>query len=127
LTPGAVPQSLAPEDIAAGMHSMAPAFLEDQIGRSRENLGIDTLDVFYLHNPETQLRFVTMDQFHERIGRAFAKLEDLVGEDRIRCYGTATWDGYRKPGSLGLTALVEIARGIAGDAHHFRFIQLGQL
>src|SRR5262249_564651 len=33
------------------------------------------------------------------------------------------WDGYRG-GALSLPALVEIAREIAGDKHHFRFVQL---
>src|SRR5215469_7319238 len=48
LTPGAVPHSLKSEDIVGGMHSMAPAFLADQIERSLANLDIDTIDVFYL-------------------------------------------------------------------------------
>jgi aryl-alcohol dehydrogenase-like predicted oxidoreductase len=124
LTQGAVPKTLLPEDVAGGMHSMAPDFLADQIDRSRENLGLDTLDVFYLHNPETQLRFIAAGEFNERIGRAFAKLEDLATAGRIHFYGAATWDGFRKPGALSLAALVEIATGIAGDEHHFRFIQL---
>src|SRR5262252_1839965 len=46
LTPGAVPASLAADDVIGGMHSMSPAFLEDQIERSRSNLGVDTIDVF---------------------------------------------------------------------------------
>src|SRR5579871_2664235 len=54
LTPGAVP-TLEPDDVVGGMHSLAPRFLEDQIERSRANMGVDTVDVFYLHNPETQL------------------------------------------------------------------------
>src|SRR5437762_3520990 len=56
LTPGAVnAATLRDGDVVGGMHSMAPDFLDDQIDRSRANLGLDTLDVFYLHNPETQL------------------------------------------------------------------------
>ena len=58
LTPGAVPDFLTAADVAGGMHSMAPDFLADQIDRSRANLGLDTIDVFYLHNPETQLNYV---------------------------------------------------------------------
>ena len=44
-----------PEDIAAGCHCMAPRYLADQLDRSRRNLGVECVDVFYLHNPETQL------------------------------------------------------------------------
>ncbi len=46
---------LRPEDIAAGCHCMAPGYLSDQLDRSRRNLGVECVDVFYLHNPETQL------------------------------------------------------------------------
>jgi len=124
LTPGAVPGALQPEDVVGRMHSMAPLFLSDQVERSRANLGVDTIDVFYLHNPETQLGFIPRDQFEDRIRRAFAVLERLVDEGRIRRYGTATWEGYRKKGALDLPRLAEIAAEEGGADHHFRFIQL---
>ena len=34
---------------------MSPAYLENQIERSRRNLGLETIDLFYMHNPESQL------------------------------------------------------------------------
>jgi aryl-alcohol dehydrogenase-like predicted oxidoreductase len=124
LTPGAIPAELKPEDVAGRMHCMAPDFLADQIDRSRSNLGVDTIDVFYLHNPETQLGFVARDVFEDRIRRAFAQLEKLADEGRIRWYGTATWEGYRKKGSLDLARLAQIATEEGGDNHRFRWIQL---
>jgi aryl-alcohol dehydrogenase-like predicted oxidoreductase len=129
LVPHAVPKDvLRAEDVVGGMHSMAPEFLADQIERSRANLGLETIDVFYLHNPETQLGFVSRELFEERIGRAFASLEKLVAEGRIRYYGTATWEGFRKRPeageSLSLTRLVALAREVGGGQHHLRFIQL---
>jgi Predicted oxidoreductases (related to aryl-alcohol dehydrogenases) len=125
LTPGAVPSTLSKGDIVAGMHSMAPDFLADQIDRSRANLGLETLDVFYLHNPETQLAHISGDEFDARIGAAFARLEKIAAEGKIGFYGAATWDGFRKPsGGLKLSRLVEIARDAGGADHHFRFIQL---
>ncbi|MGH9662654.1 MAG: aldo/keto reductase, partial [Bryobacteraceae bacterium] len=123
LTPGAVdPESLGPGDVVARMHSMAPRFLADQIDRSRANLGLETIDVFYLHNPETQLPHV--DDFEARIAAAFEELERAVAAGRIRAYGTATWDGYRKKPGLDLGRLADLARAAGGDRHHFRFIQL---
>ena len=127
LTPGAVPEFLRPEDVAGGMHSMQPDFLADQIDRSRANLGLDTIDIFYLHNPETQLGFVSREEFERRIRLAFAKLETLVADGKIRNYGTATWEGYRLPAgkpALDLASLVEIAIEAGGAQHHFRFVQL---
>jgi aryl-alcohol dehydrogenase-like predicted oxidoreductase len=124
LTPGAVPDFLTAEDVAGNMHSMAPDFLEDQIERSLANLGVDTIDVFYLHNPETQLGFRTRDEFEARIRRAFARLERLADQQKIRWYGCATWEGFRQPGQLSLPRLAEIAAEEGGAEHRFRFVQL---
>jgi len=124
LTPGAIPDFLRPEDVAGRMHSMSPEFLSHQIDRSLENLGIEAIDVFYLHNPETQLGFCTREEFDGRIRRAFARLEGLVGAGKIRWYGAATWEGFRKKDALSLSRLAEIAAEEGGPEHHFRFIQL---
>ncbi|SPE39429.1 Aldo/keto reductase [Candidatus Sulfopaludibacter sp. SbA3] len=124
LTPGAVPGFLQPDDVVGGMHSMSPEFLADQIERSRANLGVDTIDVFYLHNPETQLGFRTREQFAGRMRRAFAQLERLVEQGQIGWYGVATWEGFRKKDALSLPRLAEIATEEGGREHHFRFIQL---
>ena len=128
LTPDAVPSFLKPEHVVGRMHSMDPDFLADQIERSRANLGLETIDVFYLHNPETQLGFVGREEFDRRIRLAFGRLEQLVSDGRIRYYGTATWDGFRRPAnardSLNLGRLIDIAAEAGGAQHHFRFIQL---
>lgn len=124
LTPRAVPEWLKPEDIVGRVHSMAPEFLEDQIERSRGNLDIETIDVFYLHNPETQLGFVTRERFDDRLRRAFEKLEELAAQEKIRWYGAATWEGFRKKNALSLPRMAEIASEVAGPDHRFRFIQL---
>jgi aryl-alcohol dehydrogenase-like predicted oxidoreductase len=126
LTPGAVdPATLRDGDVVGGMHAMAPDFLADQIDRSRANLGLDTLDVFYLHNPETQLGHVSPEVFEGRVRAAFARLEKIAGEGKIGWYGAATWEGFRKAsGGLGLARLTRVAREEGGSDHHFRFIQL---
>jgi aryl-alcohol dehydrogenase-like predicted oxidoreductase len=128
LVPDAVPAGLAAGDIVGGMHSLAPAFLRDQLERSRGNLGIDSIDVFYLHNPETQLAYIGEPEFLARIRQAFECLEQLAAEGAIRFYGTATWQGFRhrqpSPEALSLERLEAIASETAGNAHHFRFIQL---
>lgn len=122
------PGILDPTQLAGGMHCMAPAFLENQIARSRRNLGLETIDVFYLHNPETQLADISRDAFCERVLDAFVMLEKLVGDGRVCYYGVATWNGFRVPeGSrdyLNLIDLAELARKAGGDEHHFRFVQL---
>jgi aryl-alcohol dehydrogenase-like predicted oxidoreductase len=116
------------KDIAGGSHCMAPRFLEDQLTRSMANMGVDCVDIFYLHNPETQLTEIPKPQFFERLRSAFQFLEASVSKGRIQFYGLATWDGFRQeasaPDALQLSEIVAVAREISGDKHHFRFVQL---
>jgi aryl-alcohol dehydrogenase-like predicted oxidoreductase len=116
------------DDIAAGCHCMAPGYLSDQLERSRRNLGVATTDVFYLHNPETQLSEVSPEVFRARIREAFLFLESAVASKAIRAYGLATWNSFRDDpkanGYLSLKEMADIARDVAGDDHHFRFVQL---
>lgn len=119
---------LRPEDIAAGCHCIAPAYLSDQLDRSRKNLGVECVDVFYLHNPETQLSEVAPDEFRRRIRDAFQFLESAVSAGKIGAYGLATWNAFRdernSPGYLSIAAMETIARETGGPNHHFRFVQL---
>src|SRR5271154_2619433 len=122
------PGILRPEDIAAGCHCMTPRYLADQLDRSRRNLGVDCVDVFYLHNPETQLSEVPPEEFRRRIGEAFTFLESAVAAGKIGAYGLATWNAFRdepkSQGYLSLAAMEVIARDAGGAEHHFRFVQL---
>jgi aryl-alcohol dehydrogenase-like predicted oxidoreductase len=119
---------LDPKQVVGGMHCMAPAYLENQIERSNRNLGMETIDVFYLHNPESQLAEVSREVFRQRLRDAFAILERLVKAGSLRQYGMATWSAFRLPeGSrdyISVSETVELAREAGGDQHHFRFIQL---
>jgi len=124
-----VATGLAPtEEIAGGMHCMAPQYLADQLERSRRNLGLEAVDVFYVHNPETQLGHMPPDVFYARLRRAFEFLESAVRDRKIQWYGAATWNGFRaNPADrahLSLERMVETAKEIAGEGHHFRFVQL---
>ena len=117
-----------PKELAGGMHCMAPHYLQNQIERSRRNLGLATMDVFYLHNPETQLADVSQEIFQQRLRRAFEFLEHQVKAGKLRYYGMATWNAFRVPdGSrdyISLPGCAEIASEVGGHNHHFRFIQL---
>jgi len=117
-----------PKELAGGMHCMSPAYLENQIDRSRCNLGLETIDLFYLHNPESQLADVAPEVFRERLKRAFAQLEHSVKAGKLRYYGMATWNAFRVPVGtqdyISLSESVELAREVGSEGHHFRFIQL---
>jgi aryl-alcohol dehydrogenase-like predicted oxidoreductase len=122
------PGVMQPAEVVSGGHCLAPRYLADQIERSRNNLGLSVIDVYYLHNPEQQLEAVQRENFLTVVRDAFAALEEQVHRGAIGTYGCATWNGFRVPPDsrnyLSLEELVSIAREVAGADHHFRVIQL---
>ena len=117
-----------PDEIVGGSHCMTARFLEDQLGRSLRNLGLDCIDVYYLHNPESQLNEVSKPDFLERVRDAFIYLESAVAEGKIQFYGMATWNGFRQEKSardaMQLAEIAQLAQDVAGEKHRFRFVQL---
>jgi aryl-alcohol dehydrogenase-like predicted oxidoreductase len=115
-------------NVVAGCHCMTPSYILSQLDCSRRNLDVECIDIYYVHNPETQLAEVSREEFHDRLLKAFEALEGAVTEGKIRFYGTATWNAYRNdPGAqdyLGLAEVVETARKAGGEQHHFKVIQL---
>jgi aryl-alcohol dehydrogenase-like predicted oxidoreductase len=122
------PGILDPQQIAGGMHCMSPAYLENQIERSRRNLGLETIDVFYIHNPESQLAEVSRQTFAQRLKDAFVLLEKQVKAGKLQYYGLATWSAFRvAEGSrdyVDLHEVVKLAHEAGGEHHHLRFVQL---
>jgi aryl-alcohol dehydrogenase-like predicted oxidoreductase len=121
------PGIITPGDVAEGVHCMSPRYLEDQIERSLRNMNLECIDIYYLHNPETQLGEVAPGEFKKRLRSAFELLERKVSEGKIRLYGTATWNGYRTPPAvqehLEIEEIAEIASEAGGGTHHFKVIQ----
>ncbi len=116
------------EFCAEYQHCIAPAFLEQMIEWSRRNLGVETIDIYYLHNPETQRISLSHDTFRARMLDALETLEGAVERGLIASYGAATWTAYRAlpdtPDYLSLTELLGMAMEVAGADHHFRYVQL---
>jgi aryl-alcohol dehydrogenase-like predicted oxidoreductase len=116
------------EEVVAGCHVISPKYLENQIDTSRRNLGVETLDIYYVHNPETQLSQVGREEFFRRLKAAFAALEKAVAQGKIRMYGTATWNAYRasptSADALSLADVLRVAEEVGGKNHCFRALQL---
>src|SRR5258706_11101170 len=124
-----VESGLAPRsEIVSGGHCMAPAYLRDQIDRSRANLGLETIDLYYLHNIEAQRTAVDAERFRERLRLAAETLEEAVSQGKVAAWGLATWDGLRVPPEhpepLSLEAVLAIAAEAGGEDHHFAAVQL---
>ena len=116
------------EDFVGGSHCMTPSYLQNQLQQSLRNMNLECVDVYYIHNPESQLGHVSEKEFYGRLRAAFESLEQSRERGQLKFYGIATWNGFRVPsGSSGyhsFARMVAIAQELAGESHGFRFIQL---
>ena len=82
-------------------HCIHPEFLEDQLGRALDRLGLETVDGLLLHNPEYFLSDrahhpdgrpieAVRAEFYDRLRRAFAYLDGAVADGRIGWYGVSS-------------------------------------
>jgi aryl-alcohol dehydrogenase-like predicted oxidoreductase len=120
---------LKPNEIAGEAHSMALPFLKDQVGRSLANLGLGCVDVLYLHNAaESWLAEIGYRRFIEKLQEVFTLYEEERKKGRILYYGMATWSSLRvkkgEPEHVNLDDVIDVARGVGGEDHGFRFLQL---
>lgn len=115
-------------------HCIAPEFLNDQITRSSERLGLRTIDVYLLHNPEYYLGWaakqgMTLEdaraEYHRRLTNAFIYLETEVEQGRIGCYGISSNSFPHGASEFDFTSLeeaIKIAERIS-LIHNFAVIQ----
>ncbi|MBD2690477.1 aldo/keto reductase [Anabaena catenula] len=115
-------------DLVQNSHCIHPEYLQDQINLSLDNLGVETIDVYYIHNPEILLSEISLDVFYKRLYAAFEVLESAVESGKIAAYGIATWDGLRispnSPQHLDLAKIKSVAAEVGGNKNdRFRFIE----
>lgn len=121
------------------LHSIHPDFLEDQINRSLKRLKTNYIDIYLLHNPEyyllKEIKVGLTEQavlkhheiMQQRIKKAFAFLEEKVKEGKIEAYGISSNSFAKKRENyhfLEYKHLINYAKEIAGENHHFKVIQL---
>jgi aryl-alcohol dehydrogenase-like predicted oxidoreductase len=116
------------EDFVGGSHCMTPTYLQNQLDQSLRNMNIECVDVYYIHNPESQLGQVSESEFYDRLSAAFERLEENRSQGKLKTYGVATWNGFRvgvdSNDYQSLARMVDAARSAGGESHGFRFVQL---
>jgi aryl-alcohol dehydrogenase-like predicted oxidoreductase len=125
-------------------HCLHPAFLDEQLENSLDRLGLETLDICLLHNPEYYLSNAKNKQlsvpeatlqgirreFYRRLQQAFLYFEEQVVKGRLQYYGVSSntcTDPPENPEATSVSHMVQAAQeaaqvlGIAN--HHFRVLQ----
>src|SRR3989442_3213605 len=77
-------------DIVGGSHCMTPSYLQNQLEQSLRNMNLDCVDVYYIHNPESQLGSVAEEEVYARLRAAFESLEQSRAQGRLEVFGFAT-------------------------------------
>jgi uncharacterized protein YyaL (SSP411 family)/aryl-alcohol dehydrogenase-like predicted oxidoreductase len=121
-------------------HCLHPDFLSDQLAASLDRLGLQTLDVCLLHNPEYFLTEAAhrgeqdlvafRNIFYHRLEKAFAYFETQVAAGKLQYYGvssnTATADPH-DPDATSLSDMLKAAKAAAASLgqrhHHFAVLQ----
>jgi aryl-alcohol dehydrogenase-like predicted oxidoreductase len=118
-------------------HCLHPEFLADQLALSRQRLGLQTIDVFLLHNPEYffidrenragEVTAEDREEFDRRLREAFGFLEQAVLRGEIAWYGVSSNSFVDPPDSgqyVSLGRALALAREAFGALHHFAVAEL---
>ena len=116
-------------DISSGYHCMTVPYLQDQLRRSMKNLGLDCIDLMYIHNAaEGQLQDISKEEFAKKLKDVFEFYENQRKNGSIKYYGMATWECFRVPENhpqyLSIFEIAKIAKEVGGQDNGFKFIQL---
>jgi len=121
-------------------HCIHPEYLADQLTLSLDRLGLATLDICLLHNPEYFLSeaahhegsdlVTTREAFYRRIEQAFTFFESQVAAGRISYYGVSSNTVTADPSNAEATSLSRLynaarsaAQSLGMERHHFGVVQ----
>lgn len=116
-------------DISPSYNIMNPNYISRCIDKSLCNMGIETLDLVYIHNSfESWYNHVDKPTYANMLAKVFEVYEEYRKKGKINFYGMATWNCFTadptESNYLSLQDIVDIAKLIGGENNGFRFIQL---
>ncbi len=109
-------------------HTLVPYFYETTIELSKNNLGIETIDIHYIHNPEISKYVLGEDEFYQQLKILIEFYEEQVEKENIRFYGISSWEAFTcnldSNWHISMEKIINIAKEVKGEHHHLKFIQL---
>jgi aryl-alcohol dehydrogenase-like predicted oxidoreductase len=108
-------------------HVLSPDYYRFAIENSKKHLHLETIDLYYIHNPEISMMPLGPDLFYQQLEKLFSFFENQVQNGNINYYGFATWNGLlnapNEEGYISIQETLNTAKRVAGEGHHFKFIQ----
>lgn len=118
------------EDLAQNVHCLSPEYIAWQLDDLRSQIGLETLDVFLVDQPEVHIPLIGKERMYQKLLQVFTVLEQAVKENKIRYYGISTFNACRVETDhtlfQSLTSLIGLAEKAAGEGnrHHLRVVEL---
>ena len=106
--------------------TLNPCFFEIALNKSLQNLGLETIDVHYVHIPEITRSGLSEETFYDRMEELFCWYEGKVKEGKIRYYGIALEFLVEEPDEKKWHFQIEklkirADKAAAGDSH-FKYV-----
>lgn len=109
-------------DISLDQHCLTPKFVDFSFEKSLQYLGVDAIDIYYVHNIEMQFGQMTNEQIFDNTKEIFNVLEQKVKDGKLSYYGLAGWNGLlnepNNPEYISLKNVVDLA------GSGFKFLQV---
>lgn len=108
------------------LQTINPRFFEIALNKSLQNLGVETLDLHYIHIPEISRLCLSEEEFYTRIQALFSWYESKVSEGKIRFYGIAfefmTEEPQEKKWHIELEKIKQLAEKVSVGENHLKYI-----
>ncbi len=108
------------------LQTLNPCFYEIALSKSLDNLGLETLDVHYIHIPEISRLGFSEEEFYEKLEKLFIWYEEKVNEGKIRFYGLAfefmVEEPYEDKWHVEIEKIKKIAENVSSGECHLRYI-----
>jgi len=118
---GVASSAPGPESHDPTTYCLDPRCIRYSLATSLETIGVDRIDLCFIHNPEEVRRNAT--DVGPCLLRAVEALETAVADGLILGYGFATWDLDEDLEVLNPVRFAELAISVAGREHHFAAVQ----
>lgn len=108
------------------LQTLNPRFFEIALNKSLQNLGVETLDLHYIHIPEISRLGLSEEEFYTRIQALFSWYESKVSEGKLRFYGIAfefmTEEPQEAKWHIELEKIKQLAEKVSVGENHLKYI-----
>lgn len=108
-------------------HCLSKSFVKYEIEKNLQELGIESIDILFIHNPEQQLEIKSKSDFFYTLSNAIEIIETFCEQGKVKQYGISSWDGFGingKQPTFTLDEIHDIVFKIAGKSNRFRCVQI---